>query len=223
MSDLSYWLIRATGRPVIWLTSRQTVLHVERARQPGPYILASSHLSPYDVPGLIAVTPRYLDFLSITEMLKNPFVARLFKAMNCSFVDRHRADSAAAHSLAGRLRRGRVVAMFPEGGIRAESASVINGGSFKPGVIRLAQLANVPILPCVILGTIGYAKPTSWIPHRSVRFGVNYGQPIHLAGEDQAQARVAATEQLRQAYLALAGELRDAMEKRKASGPPGHR
>jgi len=78
MSDFSYRVIHTIGYPIFWITSRPIVLHADRAARTGAYILASNHLSPYDVAGLMATTPRNLDFLSIVEMLKNPIVARFF-------------------------------------------------------------------------------------------------------------------------------------------------
>jgi len=213
MSDFSYRLIRAIGYPIFWITARPIVLHADRAARTGAYILASNHLSPYDVPGLMAVTPRNLDFLSIVEMLKNPIVAKFFRMMNCTFVDRGRADPSAAQGLSSRLRRGRVVAMFPEAGIRTEETSVINGGTFKPGCIRLAQLTGAPIIPCVIVGTSIYRKFSSWYPFRAVRFGVIYGNAIQVAPEGDPAV---ATEQLRVAYLDLYRELRQTVPGEKS-------
>jgi 1-acyl-sn-glycerol-3-phosphate acyltransferase len=208
MSDFSYRLIRAIGYPIFWITARPIVLHVDRVDRQGGYILAANHLSPYDIPGLMAVTPRNLDFLSIVEMLKNPIVGRFFRMMNCTFVDRNRAHASAAQGLSSRLRKGRVVAMFPEAGIRTMETSVINGGPFKPGCIRLAQLTGVPVIPCVILGTTEYYKFSSWYPFRAVRFGVIYGNAIQVApNEDLAVG----TEKLRAAYVELYKELKQAI------------
>jgi 1-acyl-sn-glycerol-3-phosphate acyltransferase len=212
MSDFSYGVIKVIGSAIIWVTSRPVVLHRDRSIRPGPYILAANHLCPYDVAGLIYETPRNLDFLSIVEMLKNPLVRNFFKAMNCTFVDRRKADQAAAQALATRLRRGRSVGMFPEGGIRTETTSVINGGNFKPGCIRLAQLTGVPIIPAVILGTTEYYQFKSWYPFRAVRWGLNYGDAIEVPNTDDTKAHAAAAaEKLRLAYLDLNLELKAAI------------
>jgi 1-acyl-sn-glycerol-3-phosphate acyltransferase len=216
MSDFSYGVIKMIGSAIVWITSTPVVLHRERSERPGPYILAANHLCPYDVAGLIYETPRNLDFLSIVEMLKNPLVGNFFKAMNCTFVDRGKADQAAAQGLASRLRQGRSVAMFPEGGIRTEANSVINGGPFKPGCVRLAQLTGVPIIPAVILGTTEYYKFKSWYPLRAVRWGLIYGNAIEVASGDDPKAEAkAATEKLRLAYLELNQELKTAIDQVK--------
>ncbi len=213
MSEFSYQLIRAIGYPILWVSSRPVVLHIERVRRSGPFILAPNHLSPFDVAGLIGITPRNLDFLSITEFLKKPVVASFFRSMNCTFVDRGKADPGAAHALAARLRRGRAVAMFPEAGIRTEATSVINGGPFKPGVVRLAQLTGAPIVPCVILGTGVYTKVASYLPTRAVRWGLIYGNDIRVTGcDDDRAVRQAATDKLRDAYRDLYLELKTAID-----------
>ena len=209
MSDLTYRLIRLAGYPIYWITARPVVLHAERTARPGGYVLAPNHLSPYDVPALMGVSRRPLDFLSIVEMHRKPAVRVFFEAMNCEFIDRGRRDVAATAALAHRLKRGRVVAMFPEASIRKPETSALFGGPFKPGVIRLAQMTGVPVLPCAVLGTGIYSKFSSWFPTRSVRFGVNVGEPIFVAEGDDARA--AALEKLKAAYRSLGAELQAAL------------
>ena len=207
MSDFTYALIRSVGYPIYFVTARPTVLHADRAGRPGGYLLAANHHSPYDVPGLMATTPRPIDFLSIVEFRDKPVVGPFFRAMNCCFLDRRRRDPAAVRAVLDRLERGRVVALFPEGNIRRPEASVTAGGAFNPGVVRLSQLSRCPIVPVVILGTAVYAKFSTYYPTRSAPVGVNYGQPIDGDGPDAQQ-------QLASAYVALAAELRRAMSAR---------
>jgi 1-acyl-sn-glycerol-3-phosphate acyltransferase len=162
-------------------------------------------------------SPRDLDFISTIEMLNTPIVGRIFTAMHCVFVDRSKADATAALAVTKKLLAGRVVAMFPEGNIRPEEKSVINGGNFKPGVIRLAQLANAPIIPAVVLGTKVYYTFKAWLPLRAVRYGVIYGNPIFVDPTVEVEtAKAKATAELRQAYIDLAGELSAALGMRRS-------
>src|SRR4051812_34910617 len=109
MGDAAYTVVRAVCFPIYFITSRTHVLHPERIDRAGGFILASNHLSPYDVPLLIGVSRRHLDFLSTIEMLHSSrFVAWLFRRMNCEFIDRNRLDSSTARAIARRLRQGRV-------------------------------------------------------------------------------------------------------------------
>jgi 1-acyl-sn-glycerol-3-phosphate acyltransferase len=218
MSDLHYDIVRGVCYPVYWVTSRPVILHKTRADRAGAYILAPNHLSPYDVPALIGASPRRLDFLSIVEMERKPIVRPLFRGMNCEFVDRGRIDTVAVRALTRRLQRGRVIAMFPESGIRTLETSVLNGGRIKPGCVHLAQITGAPIIPCAIVGTKQWSKFTSWLPLRRTVFGLNFGEPIHVPADPdpQAQRRLAA-DRLTAAYRKLYEELNEAMGgKRKA-------
>ena len=52
-----------------------------------------------------------------------------------------------------RLKRGRVVGIFPEGGIRDGAHSVLEGAPLKPGIAALAQISGAPVVPCVLIGS----------------------------------------------------------------------
>jgi 1-acyl-sn-glycerol-3-phosphate acyltransferase len=208
VSDWFYNLVWYTFWPAFGVSSSPIVLHPERPRRPGAYLLAANHLSPFDVPCLIKESGRKLDFVSITEVFTNPFMAWFYGNMNAFPLDRGRVDLGTTRTILDRLRQGRAVGIFPEGGIRKEENSVLSGGRIKPGVIRLAQLANVPIIPAVLLGTSAYQRVLSWAPLRRVRYGINYGEPIEPNSGENVDALEA---QLRAAYRSLHAELVAAM------------
>jgi 1-acyl-sn-glycerol-3-phosphate acyltransferase len=207
MSDLIYDVVCGICRPIVWMTSHPMVLHADRVPRRGPMILASSHLTPFDVPMLMAMTPRHLDFLSIVEMERKPFVGTLFRLMNVTFLDRERSDYSSMRTLTAKLQDGRAVAMFPEGGIRREAQSVIHGGSLKSGVIKLAAMTGAPIVPCVVLGAGNYRKVESWLPTASVRCGTIFGKSIRVPADSQN------TSELTAAFVELAAELKAALAK----------
>jgi 1-acyl-sn-glycerol-3-phosphate acyltransferase len=208
MSDPFYHLVRYLGLPAFRLSSRPTILHADRINHPGPLLLAPNHLSPYDIPCLMASTRHPLDFLSITEIFKNPLTARFLRGMNAFPLDRGRIDTAATRQILDRLARNRKVVIFPEGRIRRPDESLLTGADFKPSVLRLARLASVPILPAVILATGAYARPSAWLPLRQTRYAIAFGHPITVPptdDEDDSQPLA----HLRQAYDRLYTELRD--------------
>lgn len=211
VSDWFYNLTWCICWPAFGVSSSPVVLHPERPRRPGAYLLAANHLSPYDVPLLMKDSGRKLDFVSITEVFRNPLMAWFYGNMNAFPLDRGRMDLATTRTILDRLKRGRAVGIFPEGGIRTEEKSVLNGGRIKPGVIKLAQLANVPIIPTVVLGARAYHRVLSWAPIRGVRYGINYGEPIVPTPDGDADAL---EERLRAAYLLLRDELREAMSRK---------
>ncbi len=214
MSTLAYKVVRALGYPCFFVSSRVKVLHRDRARRGGGYLLAPTHMSPYDIPCLMRVAPRDLDFLSIVEFYERPWTTRLFRVTNVLFCNRAKPDPVVTRQILSRLAKGRVVTMFPEGHIRAEGKSVVVGNPFRPGVVRLAQMARVPIIPCVILDTSQYKKFSAWLPVRRTKYGVAFGEPIDVpSGEDPADKRSDALERLKQSYLELYKELCTAMKR----------
>ena len=212
MSDFIYkWVVRLC-RPAFAVSSSPVVLHRQRAAEPGAVIIAPNHLSAYDVPCLMKESPRMLDFVSITELYRNPLVAAFFNAMNVFPLDRSRPDSPTVRIILDRLRRGRAVVMFPEGRIRGEADSVLNGGDIKPGVARIAQMAGVPVVPCVMLNTGAYTRPAAWLPVKGTRFGVAFGRPLRApAGMGEAESPEALLADIKRSYRELHAELLRAM------------
>jgi 1-acyl-sn-glycerol-3-phosphate acyltransferase len=205
MGDLYYKIVVFFGRFPFWVSSRSVVLHRDRAARQGPFILASNHASPYDVPALMRSSPRRLDFVSTTEVFSKKFVAWFYSHMNAFPLNRGKTDPKTVRIILDRLQQGRVVAMFPEGRVRDEKESVVHGAPFRPGVARLARMAGVPIVPAVCWGTGAYTRFASWLPIKRIRYGVIYGEPIAASDEAEAERELAL------AYKSLYAELRDAM------------
>ncbi|HRJ73626.1 MAG TPA: lysophospholipid acyltransferase family protein, partial [Terrimicrobiaceae bacterium] len=105
------------------------------------------------------------------------------------------ADRTALRTAVKRLQEGRVVGIFPEGGIRDGAASIVNGARMKPGLALLSVLSGAPVLPCVILGSDRFYRRQSWLPWRRTPVWVAYGRmilpPEGLSGEDK-RARIQA-------------------------------
>jgi 1-acyl-sn-glycerol-3-phosphate acyltransferase len=202
MSDPFYTTIRLIGSHVFWLTGRPTVVGVERTRRDGPYLLAATHTSPYDVALLIYHSKRKLDFVSSTDVFRNPLVAWFYGSLNAFPLDRSRPDASTVRVILDRLSRRRVVAMFPEGRFCKGAASVVHTRKIRPGIGRIAQLANVPIVPVVIVNSEAYARFVSWLPVKRVHYGLIYGEPIEPAG-DPAEIE----QKLIDAYVSLHAEV----------------
>jgi 1-acyl-sn-glycerol-3-phosphate acyltransferase len=148
-----------------------------------------------------------LDFVSIIEVFRKPLAGWFLGRMNAFPLDRGRSDPATVRKIVGRLERGRKVVMFPEGQIRTPARSLLNGGGFNPSVARLARLGGAPIMPCVVLGTGGFGRASAWLPTKSVRYGVAFGEEIWVDEED---GEAAAVEQLARSYEDLYAQLRAA-------------
>jgi len=201
-----YFLVYVLGQPPLWITSSPVILHRDRVRRKGAFILAGTHFSPFDVAILIKETPRVLDFVSVIEVFRHPLARWFFTNMGAFPLDRWKPDSVTVRTIYDRLSKGRVIAMFPEGNIRTDETSVLNGGRLKPGVGRIALTAKVPIIPCVLIGARAYHRPLNWLPLKWIKYGLIYGEPIVLKDESETEPRVF-EERLRKVYQELHAEL----------------
>ena len=182
MSDLFYRLCQGCVRVLALLFVSLRVSGRENLPRKGPFILASNHVSHFDPPVLTAATGRPIDFLSSAEFFSHPFVAWFFTANNAFPFDRNRRDTASIKVCLERLRNGRCVGIFIEGGIRHGSASVLNGGPIKEGSLTLARNAQVPIVPTLLIGPDQLYQWRSLF--RRPRLFVRYGRPILPTSEE---------------------------------------
>src|SRR5438067_4925558 len=83
----------------------------------GPAILVSNHTCSADPSFLTAGCGRVLSFLIAREYYDIPFLRRLLDYMGCVPVVRAGCDVAAVRTALRRLEEGRVVCVFPEGGL----------------------------------------------------------------------------------------------------------
>lgn len=206
MSDRFYRFARWLGAPVFRIIGSPTVIGVERVPVSGPCVVAATHQSPYDVPLLIHHTGRLLDFVSIVEVFRNPLVGWLYGSLNAFPLDRSRADAKTVRIIVQRLRAGRVIAMFPEGGFRKGMESVVHTRRIRPGIGRIAQMTGAAVVPCVVIGSEVFGRPGSWLPLRRTRYGVIFGEPI-----DPGLDAGVIEERLIEAFVALHAELSRAM------------
>ena len=211
MGDTFYQAVRWAGWPLWALAARPIILHQERVPGTGRVLLAPNHLSPYDVPCLIAALRRPIDFVSITELFRIRWVGWFFGHMNALPLERQRPDPVTVRRIIARLEQERAVVLFPEGGVRRPEQSVLKTGEFHGGVVQIARLAKAPIIPCALLGTGVFAGAKAWVPARRARYGIAFGEPVLVEeGDDHPHDQQRVLGQLRQAYADLYRELSDA-------------
>lgn len=206
MSDTFYRAVRLVGTPAFFVSASPVILGTEHVPTAGACMVAATHQSPYDIPLLIRHTPRLLDFVSITEVFRNPLVGWFYGSLNAFPLDRSRPDSKTVRVIIDRLKRGRAVAIFPEGGFRKGPDSVVLSRRIKPGTGRIAHMTGSPVIPCVLINSGVYSRVRSWLPFRRTRYGVIYGSPIDPSLDPaDIEAR------LIDAYVALHARLTEAM------------
>ena len=208
MSELFYRAVRSFGTLVFRIASAPRILHAERARRPGAFLLAANHESAYDAPLLIAATPRVIYWLSVVELFQNPFSRWFLSSFGAMPLDRGKVDTVTVRQVARLLKAGHVVGIFPEGRVRQGEDSAMRSGKIDTGVCKLAQLTGAPVLPCVVLGGTKFQRWTHWLPGAGARWAVAFGEPIFPRSEpDRATAQVAMAEEITLALRALSQEV----------------
>lgn len=145
----------------------------------GAFILASDHISYFDPLSLGMGIRRRIFFMAKSELFTahGSFAAGFLRACGVfpvkrSSADKHSADTALMH-----LARGRIVGIFPQGGI------VRGNKSFSPkaGAALLAARAGVPLVPAYI------SAPNGIAPFR--RIDITIGEPLYAEGGSLRAAR----------------------------------
>jgi 1-acyl-sn-glycerol-3-phosphate acyltransferase len=172
-SHLSRYLVRA-------IFSCACRVHRYWATPPSPngYILVANHISHFDPPMIGCWFLRYVDWMAMEELYQAGWSAWLMNALSAFPVKRNSKDSGPMRTALQRLKLGRVVGIFPEGGIRAGATSVLEGATMWPGFIAVSLLSGKPVVPCVVLGTDRLYHSRNWLPFRRVPVWMVSGEPI---------------------------------------------
>lgn len=146
----------------------------------GGAIIVSNHVSGLDPLLIIAACDRPLRFLIAREQYERFGLQWLFRGAGCIPVERSGRPELAFRSAIKALRRGEVVAIFPEGGIQVPGKS---GHKFKSGAVRLAYLTGVPIVPVYLEGVRGVGQTLLAVVLRS-RVRMRAFLPMFCGKED---------------------------------------
>jgi 1-acyl-sn-glycerol-3-phosphate acyltransferase len=189
------WMINANrkahGSPVFSYISRYLVrliffysCRVHRLRKTPQYdagalIVVCNHISHFDPPMLGCWFPRYIDWMAMEELYTKCWSAFLMNLL-CAFPVRRSIRNLGSVRVAlDRLKLGRVVGIFPEGGIRAGTSSLLEGAPAWTGFVGLSLISGRPVIPCVIAGTDRLYRPANWRPLRRVPVWMVFGEPVY--------------------------------------------
>ena len=131
----------------------------EKLPKDGRFLLVCNHLYDLD-PGipLVLFPKAQLAFISKKENLQKPIVGPLMLKIQCQLIDREN-DRAALKTILrciSILKEDKAnIAVFPEGRIVKDGKLLHD---FRPGVFKIAQKAEVPIVVCTVNGTQNIVK-----------------------------------------------------------------
>jgi 1-acyl-sn-glycerol-3-phosphate acyltransferase len=178
LSAFGYRLGAHFFRIVLAPFTRRRVLGRENVPRTGPAILAPNHISHFDPPLIGISAGRQVDWMAMEELFDHPVLAALLRWIGSFPVGRGKLDRAAVRTAIERLGRGRLVGVFPEGGLRTGPDSMLEGAPLKPGVAALAQMTQAPVIPCAVIGTDALYRPGRWMPWRHTSVWIVFGEPL---------------------------------------------
>lgn len=182
-------------RVVLRLLSRYHAEGVENLPEP-PYIVASNHMSYFDVPSLVPLLPRNVVGLAGAKY-RGTWREFLFTLNAVIWVEQFSADREALKAAMLVLRHGYPLGIAPEG-TRSKVGALIEG---REGTAFIATRTNVPIVPCGLWGTEKVLR------HPRPAVHVRLGKPIWLPeGRAKGPELEAYTEQIMCAIAALLPE-----------------
>ena len=195
-------------RLLLGCVTRVHVIHTANADRAGGFLLAANHISHFDPFIISLVIRRKIDWMTMAEFFRPPAIGFLLRAIDAFPVNRDRADRKSIRTAIERLKKRRIVGLFPEGGIRDGARSLLEGAPLRPGASTLAHIAGVPILPCVILGSDRLYSAKRWLPLRRTPIWIVFGDPIsHLPELAKSEVRARIESELTSSFKNLYVEL----------------
>ncbi len=137
---------------VLWAAGVTVIVHGrEHLGAGGPFIFTSNHVSLFDILALVVTLPHHY-FVAKAELFEIPIFGPGIRVVGAIPIQRDNQKAAlGAYDIAvGRVREGASVVVFPEG-TRGTSYPI---RPFKKGPFVFALNAGVPIVPCIVSGTI---------------------------------------------------------------------
>ncbi|MFI5757724.1 lysophospholipid acyltransferase family protein [Streptomyces sp. NPDC051569] len=198
--------------PLLRLLFRPRIEGLEHIPADGPAIVAGNHLSFSDHFLMPAILKRRITFLAKAEYftgpgLKGRLTAFFFRGAGQIPVDRSgkEAGRAAIREGLGVLAKDELLGIYPEG-TRSHDGRLYKG---KVGVAVMAIRAQVPVVPCAMVGTFEIQPPGQKVP-KIKRVTIRFGEPLEFsryAGlENQKAAIRAVTDEIMYAILGLSGQ-----------------
>ncbi|MFF3765465.1 lysophospholipid acyltransferase family protein [Streptomyces sp. NPDC001922] len=198
--------------PLLRLLFRPRIEGLEHVPEEGAAIVAGNHLSFSDHFLMPAILRRRITFLAKAEYftgpgLKGRLTAAFFRSAGQIPVDRSggKAGQNAIREGLGVLRKDELLGIYPEG-TRSHDGRLYKG---RVGVASMALQAQVPVVPCAMVGTFEIQPPGRVLP-RIKRVTIRFGEPMEFsryAGmADERAALRAVTDEIMYEILRLSGQ-----------------
>lgn len=195
--DLLYWLVHGTPRWLWRFAGGTQVQGMENIPPSGPFLLIANHQSVMDPLLIQSLCPRPMHAMAKSTQFRTPVIGRIMTHCYGYPVRRFQVDAQAVRTTLRRLRQGCPVAIYIEG----ERTWDGRLQQPRPGTVRVALKAGVPILPCAIAGAYDVWPRWSRLPRRG-RISVSYGATFRLPQLDRKNDRERALPEASQRIMA---------------------
>jgi len=152
----------------------------------GSVLFVSNHQGNFDIPILLGYIDKPKAFIAKIELLKLPLIRTWMIHLKCVFMDRSdiRQSLKVINQAANHLKEGYSMVIFPEG-TRSKNKAL---GEFKPGSLKLALKAGVPIVPVAIEGSYKIMEQNCYMI-KPAHVTITIFDPIHTARLTKEQAK----------------------------------
>jgi 1-acyl-sn-glycerol-3-phosphate acyltransferase len=152
--------------------------------QLGPFLLAVNHINFMDAPLIASHLHNHpLTVLAKEETWDNPILGALFTAWGAIPIKRGEVDRGAFSAALAALKGGKILAIAPEG-TRSGTGLLSKG---YPGIVIIAQKADVPIYPIAIFGGEDFWKNIRHFRKTNIHFTM--GEPFYIKNDTDATTR----------------------------------
>jgi 1-acyl-sn-glycerol-3-phosphate acyltransferase len=185
---LPQWFInftRMVGRGLSKVFWRIKYIGLENVPPSGGFIIAANHQTYMDPFWIGFPISRPIRFLAWNKIFDWPIAGKLAGLLGAWPLEIEGSDPTAIRRSLQWLKNGGGVVIFPEGGRGLPNGTMIR---FKPGAVRMAIEADVPILPVTIRGAHKVWSNTQRFP-RFARVEIIYHPLFYVEPHDRTDAR----------------------------------
>ena len=179
---MPFWFIRPITwsliRLLYWFTGGIRFEGRENVPRSGGVLITPNHISDSDPPTVAFALPRACWIMAKEELFDIRILGKLIVWLHGFPVKRYTADRAALRKAEELLKQGEAVVIFPEGKLSEDGAIQ----PLLPGALLIANRAEVPIVPTVLINTNLLVPYGQSVPRRiGSPVIVRFGPPVTVA------------------------------------------
>ena len=161
-----YWLSAFVIKIFAKLYHRTEIIGKNNFPETGPFIGVVNHNSNVDVIAMAGAVKHKVHTMAKDSLFRIPVLNWWLRAV-CMFpVIRNSSDQKAFNYALNILKQGKILFIAPEGTRRKYKDQQLR---IRTGFVRLAQIANCPVIPVAISGTEKALPPGAWSGRRAAR------------------------------------------------------